>query len=174
MRLKKFKAARINVVIHLGRVRAKKCSHPFLKQSFLLEFAQMRCRLRSIRKSVPLIGDARILASKQHAPIGVLRTLDLSPHFNLHFMDQVLRVPNLILDVPRGAKQRAKLPGPPPDERGLVLSFKLMPAKSRSLQTRHHGGAFGGGIGSQRCLINPNNLQAMGNCHGPCASDAFR
>ena len=132
--------------------------------------------MRSIRESLPLIGDARIFASKQNAPIGAVRILDVSPHFNLHFMNQVLRVPNLILDIPRGAKQRAKLTGPPPDERGLVLSFKLVPAKSRSLQTHHHVGAFGGGIGSQRCLINPNNLQAIstGNCHGPCASDAFR
>jgi hypothetical protein len=49
-----------------------------------------------------------------------------------------------------------------------------MPAKSRALEMDHHFGAFGGGIGSQRCLINPNNLQATGNWHGPCASDAFR
>jgi hypothetical protein len=127
-------------------------------------------------ESLPLGGDARIFASKQHPPVGAMRILDVSPHFNLHFMNEVLRVPNLILDIPRGAKQRAKLTGTPPDERGLVLSFKLMPAKSRSLQTHHHVGAFGGGIGSQRRLINPNNLQAIstGNCHGPCASDAFR
>jgi hypothetical protein len=88
----------------------------------------------------------------------------MSPHFNLHFMNQVLGVPNLILDIPRGAKQRTKLTGPPPDKRGLVLSFKLMPAKSRSLQTHHHVGAFRGGIGSI----------STGTCHGPCASDAFR
>jgi hypothetical protein len=102
-----------------------------------------------------------------------VRILDVSPHFNLHFVNQVLRVSNLILDIPRSAKQPTKLTGPPPDERGFVLSFKLMPAKSRSLQTHHHIGAFGGGIGSQRRLINPNNLQAR-NCHGTCASDAFR
>src|SRR3954465_636734 len=141
MRLKNFKAARINVVIHLRRVGAKKCSHPFLKQSFLLEFAQMRCRSRSIRESLPLIGDARIFASKQHAPIGAVRILDVSPHFNLYFMDQVLRAPTLSVDIPRGAKQPPKPTGPPPDECGLVLSFKLMPAKSRSLQTHHHVGA---------------------------------
>jgi hypothetical protein len=87
-----------------------------------------------------------------------------------------LRVPNLILDIPRGAEQRAELTGAPPDKRGLVLSFKLMPAKSRSLQTHHHVGACGGDIGSQRHLINPNNLQVIstGTCHGHCASDAFR
>src|SRR5204863_8466488 len=144
------------------------------KQSFLLEFAQMRCRSRSIRESLPLIGDARIFASKHHALVSTVRILNASPHFNLHFTNQVLRVPNLILDIPRGAKQGAKLTGPPPDERGLVLSFKLMPAKSRPLHTHHHVGAFGGGIGSQRRLITPNNLPAIstGNCHGPCAGDA--
>src|SRR5207244_495618 len=101
----------------------------FLKQRFLFEFAQMRCRLRSIREGLPLIGDGRIFASKQHAAISAVRILDASPHFNLHFMNQVLRVTNLILDIPRGTKQRAKLTGPPPDKRGLVLSFKLMPTK---------------------------------------------
>ena len=102
--------------------------------------------------------DFRVETARADRRCGVL---DVSPHFNLHFMNQVLRIPNLILDIPRGAKQRAKLTGPPPDERGFVLSFKLMPAKSRSLQTHHHVGAFGGGIGSQRCLINPNNLQTI-------------
>ena len=87
------------------------------KQSFLLEFAQVRRRLRSVRGSLPIFGDAGIFSPKQHPPIGAVRILDFSPHFHLHFMNQVLRVPNLILDIPRGAKQRAKLAGPPANER---------------------------------------------------------
>src|SRR3954452_6174445 len=135
----------------------------------------MRCRSRSRRESLPLIGDARIFASKHHASIRAVRILDVSPHFNLHFMNQVLRVPDLILDLPRGAKQRAKLTRPPPEERGLVLSFKLVPAKSCSLQARHHVGAFGGGTRSQRRLTDANNLQAIAteDCHGRYASGAF-
>src|SRR4029453_11178184 len=89
-----------------------------------------RRRLRSVRGSLPIFGDAGIFSPKQHPPIGAVRILDFSPHFHLHFMNQVLRVPNLILDIPRGAKQRAKLAGPPANERGLILPFKLMPGKS--------------------------------------------
>ena len=90
-------------------------------------------------------------------------------------MNQVLRVPNLILDIPRGAKQCAKLAGPPANERGLILPFKLMPAKSRLLQPCHHVGAFAGGTGSERSLLDPNNLQPIpaGDCHRPSATNAF-
>jgi len=104
-----------------------------------------------------------------------VRILDFSPHFHLHFMNQVLRVPNLILDIPRGAKQRAKLAGPPANERGLILPFKLMPAKSRLLQPRHHFGAFACCTGSQRSLLDPNNLQPIPaeDCHRPSATNAF-
>jgi hypothetical protein len=90
-------------------------------------------------------------------------------------MNQVLRVPNLVLDIPRGTKQRAKLAGPPANERRLILPFKLMPAKSRLLQLGHHIGAFGCCGGSQRSLLDPNDLQPIPgwDCHRPSATNAL-
>src|SRR5215831_9961575 len=149
--------------------------YPFLKQSFLLEFAQVRRRLRSVRRSLPVFGDARIFSPKQHPPIGAVRILDFSPHFHLHFMSQVLRVPNLIFNITSGAKQGSKLAGPPANERGLILPFKLMPATSRLLQPCHHVGAFACSTGSQRSLLDPNNLQPIPavDCHRPSATNTL-
>src|SRR5205814_6272440 len=144
---------------------------------FLLELAQMTRRLRSVRESLPLFSDyARILSPKHYPPIRAVRILDFSPHFHLHFVNEILRVSNLILDIPGGAKQRAKLAGSPPNERGLILSFKLMPGNARSLQPRHHVGAIGCGSGSQRSLLNPNNRQPIPAGNRNCAfpSNAFR
>ena len=72
-------------------------------------------------------------------------------------------------------KQCAKLAGPPANERGLILPFKLMPAKSRLLQPCHHVGAFACCTGSQRSLLDPNNLQPIPaeDCHRPSVTNAF-
>src|SRR4029453_100294 len=86
-----------------------------------------RRRLRSVRGSFPIFGDAGIFSPKQRPPIGAVRILDFSPHFHLHSVNRVLRFPNLFLDTRRGDKHRPKLAGPPANERGLILPFKLMP-----------------------------------------------
>src|SRR5581483_11131966 len=164
-----------SVVIHLRRVRPQKLLYPFLKQSFLLEFAQVRRRLRSVRGSLSVFTDAGIFSAEHHPAIGSVWILDFSAHFHLHFMNQVLGVPNFIFNIPRGAKQRAKLARPPPNERRLILSFKLLPATSRLLQPRHHVGAFGCCSGSQWSLLDPNDLQPIPgqDRHGPSATSAF-
>jgi len=105
-----------------------------------------------------------------------VRILDVSAHFNLHFMNQVFAAsPEILISTSRAVLSNApkNSTGPPTrTNAGLVLSFKTG-ASQVALRSRTHHHV--GGIRRRHWLAavldqskqSPGDL--YGNCHGPGA-----
>jgi hypothetical protein len=78
--------------------------------------------------------------------VGGKRILKAASHLELDFMDQRMQVANLLFDFSRGTKEGTEFPRSPPDERGLILAFEMVPASTRLFQSLQGSRTIGRGL----------------------------